>query len=244
VRRGGRSSGGLHHFRFGVDTAPDNVSSPRPERAGACSEDTRIRTPDNGGYARFDRTQQPCRFATARLGTESGLPIITGSARAPRHPVPAPEPAVLCGLGLGVTFALVSFDRPAAIQLKLLAAHRAVHQQRPDRASRPPYRFERDVVVRAYREVHPCRISSVGCMREHRRHRSRRAQRQKRMAAHYWRRRGRLRHGDLVIRSATRYDERRAAGFHDVHGQVREDQGNVVAASFDGHFVERDAELT
>jgi hypothetical protein len=89
--------------------------------------------------------------------------LFAGSARAPRHPVPAPEPAVLCGLGLGITFALVSFDRPAAIQLELLAAHRAVHQQRTDWASRPPYRFERSVVVRAYHEVHPCRISSDGC---------------------------------------------------------------------------------
>jgi len=41
---------------------PDNVSSLRPESPGPYSEDTQIRTPDNGGYAHA----AACESATLR----------------------------------------------------------------------------------------------------------------------------------------------------------------------------------
>jgi hypothetical protein len=47
-----RKSRGLDYFRYEVDTAQDNVSSPRAESPGVHGEDTKNWTPDNGGTVR------------------------------------------------------------------------------------------------------------------------------------------------------------------------------------------------
>jgi len=52
ARRGMRKSRGLDYFRYEVDTAQDNVSSPRAESSGVHGEDTKNWTPDNGGTVR------------------------------------------------------------------------------------------------------------------------------------------------------------------------------------------------